>query len=525
MARHSFGRSKYKLKKWLSEYSGRIFIQEKLNNWLGYLLILGVACLYALILSYNILMGLSVFAVLFGLFIVMICLANVEAGVYLLLFLSFFSYFISSFFFKSKMPVGAVFDTVVVINFLGLVFSRKDFKQSWRQFIRIPLIVYILLRFFFDVVEMFNPNSMGASLTSLQGVRKFFEYALILFTVYTLFDSYQRIRKFTFGLLAVAVISALYGCIQEWHGLFDFELQPILADPHAMGLLFENGEFRKFSTMSDPSSFGIVMAVCALFFLILSLNEKKPFYRFLFIGGSVLMLLGMGYSGTRTAYATEVAGITFFILLNIDKPSVQKFGIVCVLTFLALQFGPFSSNSTIRRFRTTFAGTKDESFKVRIISRQFIQPYIRSHPIGGGLGTTGFNGAVEHPGHYLANFQPDSSYVTKAAETGWIGFGLILILYFWTLKVAIHGFFRAKDPKIKIYYSACESSLFAFYIAEFAQVAIGGVSDVVVYFSLVAIILKIKYYEDAQPNHPTKLDRGHSPAFDFIGGPQRFTAV
>ena len=111
------------------------------------------------------------------------------------------------------------------------------------------------------------------------------------------------------------------------------------------------------------------------------------------------------------------------------------------------------------------------------------------------MGTTGFNGAIEHPGNPLALFMPDGSYVTKGAETGWIGLLIVCCLYFFILKVGIQGFFRAKEAKAKIYYSACVSCLFACYVAEYAQVAIGGVSDVGIYFALIAIILKLQRYE------------------------------
>jgi hypothetical protein len=165
---------------------------------------------------------------------------------------------------------------------------------------------------------------------------------------------------------------------------------------------------------------------------------------------------------------------------------------VLAIVFLALLFGPFSGNGTIRRFRTTFMGTNDESYKVRVVSRAFIQPYILSHPIGGGQGTTGFNGAREHPGHYLAGFQPDSSYVMRAAETGWIGLALICSLYGFTLVITVRAFFRAKNENLKVIYAACASSFFSYYIAEFAQVAIGGITDVVVYYPLLAIVLRFK---------------------------------
>jgi cell division protein FtsW (lipid II flippase) len=132
---------------------------------------------------------------------------------------------------------------------------------------------------------------------------------------------------------------------------------------------------------------------------------------------------------------------------------------------------------------------------VRVVARTFIQPYIRSHPIGGGLGTTGFSGGRDHPGHYLANFQPDSSYVKRAAETGWIGLAIICLLYYLTLQAGLTAYFRAASVATKTLAAACTTSLFAFYVAEFAQVAIGGVSDVVVYYPILAIILKLKNYE------------------------------
>jgi hypothetical protein len=166
-------------------------------------------------------------------------------------------------------------------------------------------------------------------------------------------------------------------------------------------------------------------------------------------------------------------------------------------------FGPFSGNGTIRRFRTTFLGTKDESYKVRIIARAFIKPYIQRHPFGGGLGTTGFNGALEHPGNPLAGFMPDGAYVQRAAELGWIGLLINVILYFLILKTGIQAFFRVKDPRIKVYYAAAVSCIFAFYVGDYAQLAVGGPADICIYFMFIAMILKRKDYDKEYELHPT----------------------
>jgi putative inorganic carbon (HCO3(-)) transporter len=473
----------------------RVFIEQKFNSWPGYVVFGFLAMLFALLVQEDIVLGVGFFGILAALCIVVVCLTHVEAGFYLLIFYGFFSYYFSRLLFHGELSVGIFFDSLVLLIFLGLIVNRGKFKLNLRMFLKIPLVAFILMTLCFNVVEMFNPNSMGASSTNILALRKFIGYVLILFTAYSLFDNYRNIRRYLIYILFVAVLSALYGCIQQWHGYFNFELEQIMADPRAFGLLFVNGEFRKFSTMSDPSSFGILMSGCAIFFLIIGIYEKNAGYKRLFFSGAGLMILAMLYSGTRTANAQLVGGLAFFLLLNIEKPATRRLAAVAVVVFAALLFGPFSNNRTIQRFRTTFTGTNDESYKVRVLSRAFIQPYILGHPIGGGQGTTGFNGAREHPGHYLANFQPDSSYVMRAAETGWIGLALICFLYGFTLVVTVRAFFRMRDQRLKVIYAGCASAFFSFYIAEFAQVAIGGISDVVVYYPLLAIVLRFKTFQ------------------------------
>jgi cell division protein FtsW (lipid II flippase) len=92
-------------------------------------------------------------------------------------------------------------------------------------------------------------------------------------------------------------------------------------------------------------------------------------------------------------------------------------------------------------------------------------------------------------------FQTDSGYVKRGAETGWTGLAEICILYFIALLTGIRGFFSVKNDKIKIIYAAVVSGLFAFYIAELAQSAIGQITDVVVYYPFLAIILKLKEFD------------------------------
>ena len=49
---------------------------------------------------------------------------------------------------------------------------------------------------------------------------------------------------------------------------------------------------------------------------------------------------------------------------------------------------------------------------------------------------------------------------------------------------------------MKIYYTAAVSSIMAFYLAEYTQPAVGGISDSGVYLAFVAIILNLNKHLD-----------------------------
>lgn len=148
-------------------------------------------------------------------------------------------------------------------------------------------------------------------------------------------------------------------------------------------------------------------------------------------------------------------------------------------------------NPTIARFRSTFSASQDASFNVREMNRKRIQPYIYEHPIGGGFGTSGGAGATYNAGHPLAGFQTDSGYLRKAVESGWIGLLLVCILYYSTLRTGAKGYFSTPSLSRKHLYAASIATLFSFYVAEFSQSAIGQITDIFVYYPVVAIVMKL----------------------------------
>jgi len=474
-----------------SSFLHKIFIEQKLNNFAGYALLSVFAIVLGYLFAVQTILGIAVAGLICSTAVVMACILDTQMGLYINVIYCFFAFAFSRYFFNDEFPTGVASDILVVATLFSFFIKRTNLKSSLEKFIRTPVVIAILVLFIYLLIELFNPYAHSFN-GWYQTFRKSLGALFLLFIAYRAFDDYNSIKKFLTLLFIVCTISGIYGCIQQWHGLFDFERAWAMADENRFGLIFINGDFRKFSTMSDPTAYGIMMASCGILFTILAWNEKKRYIKLIVFAGVSFMFLGMAYSGTRTANAMAVAGLAMFMLLTINKKNTRIFAVSSGMAFLVLMYGPFYGNSTINRFRTTFNGTNDDSYKVREVNRAFIQPYIYSHPIGGGLCTTGGGGLRFNPTHYLAGFPPDSGYLKKALETGWIGLIIICVLYFVILKNCIRGYFEEEDPNKKILFAACCAFLFSFYVADFAQDAIGQITDVVVYYPLIAITLKLK---------------------------------
>jgi hypothetical protein len=481
----------------------KLFIDQKLDNWFGYLLAFAAAALLGLIMGKNTLLGFGISGFIIGFAVVIVCLLNTEAGLYINVIYSFFAFHFSRFLFNDSFPVGVASDVLVLATFLSLVIRRVNFKKSFTEFTNRSAVIWILILFLYIAIELFNPNAHSFE-GWYQTFRKMLGAVLVLFISFNVFTDYRSIRKFLILLFILCVITGIYGCIQQWHGLFNFEIAWAMADENRFGLIFINGDFRKFSTMSDPTAYGVLMAACAVLFIIIAANQKDIRYKITLIIGSVIMILGMAYSGTRTANAMVVGGLALYILLTLHKKNTQVFALIAGVIFIGLMYAPIYDNPTLNRFRTTFLGSKDDSYKVREQNRAFIQPYIYSHPFGGGLCTTGGSGLRFNPDHYLAGFPPDSGYLQKALETGYIGLGIICFLYFAILKSGINGYFSSRNKYYKIIFAACTASIFTFYIAEFSQEAIGQITDLVVYYPLIAMVIKLKYIEEPKQLLPTE---------------------
>ena len=472
----------HRVSHWLDD---KIFV-EKLNNPLGY----GLLILASVALTFMITQLRPTYASVFLLLMIggaaaVVCLLNATFGLFLTIFLSFFIFQIKRYF-GDELPMGAVVEVLLFITFVG-IFTKKANRDApgWR-YANNPITYIYLIYVAYVFIQAFNPE-MDSMLGWLFIVRKLAGFMMAYFIVLYTFNR-QFLRNFIKFWLGMSLVAALYGCYQEWFGFFPFEADWITQDETRYGLYFIDGHFRKFSILSDPTAFGILMATTGLLSLTLAMGSFQLQKRVVLVLVSVLMFVAMAYSGARTAYAMIPAGLVIFVLMTITHRSTLILTTLAIVVFAVIIFGPIYGNTTINRIRSTFELSEDASLNVRDVNRARIQPYLYKHPMGGGLSTSGLAGMKYNPNHLLAGFPPDSGYLRIALETGWIGLIITCVLYFIVLYVGIRGYYQERDPRVRTYYVSIVTMIYALIIAQYAQVAISQLPGALLFYPALAIL-------------------------------------
>jgi putative inorganic carbon (hco3(-)) transporter len=468
----------------------RTVIQDR--AWWAFFILLGLG--FGYMTASQLFLGFGVIGGVLALLVVVFCVAEVTWGLYILTAYVYYNSGIALLLTGSHFQAGIPYDILLLLTLIGAMVRKTRLRTSAQEFFRSPVIKWWLVLFGYIILEVANPY-VHSPQGWLDQIRKSSEELLLLFIAFTALDTPARIRQFLQAFFWLTVLLGFYGCIQQWHGLTQNELTWVRADENRFGLLFVGGDFRKFSTLADPTTFGIIMASGAACYLIIALAQKIPWRRNLLIAGCMIMMLAMAYSGTRTANVVLLAGLAMYLLLNADKTSTWVFGIAMTGMLVVLVNLPIYSNMTLNRFRTTFQGKNDASFNVRELSRHFIQPYMYDHPIGGGLGTTNTYGKNVNPGHYLAGFQTDDGYLLDALEIGPIGLLLVLIWIFVVLRAGIQGYFRAKNPETRNLYIAVLAAIVPFVVSMLTQEVIGQMSNDAVFFPMIALLMRLDVME------------------------------
>jgi len=438
--------------------------------------------------------GLLVIGGIFFLSVLIFSIYNFVFGFYATMTFGFLAWTINRAFASADLPIALIVEIPAYVSLLGLIIDKWGTKDVLFNYSK-NIVSYSLFGYFiFLCLEIFNPDML-----SFEGwtvfIRRFLLILVSFFIALHVFETTRRIVNFFKFWIILALISGLYACKQQWFGLFDFELNLIQFDSHKLGLLLIDGVLRKSSLFSDPATFGITMAATFSLILVLFLTDVTKKQKIKFLVVIIVILLGVAYSGTRTAYFIIISGVCLYILTTINQFRTVVFSFFALFTFLILMYIPIYSNTTINRIRSTFQFSNDASMNVRDVNRSSIQPYIYDHAFGGGLNTSGGTGAKYNAGHILADFPPDSGYVKAAIETGWIGLFLLCIIYFITLQYGFVTYFKCKNKILKQYVFASNVCIFTFVIAQYGQEATDQLPGFFLFYSCFAVIVKARYID------------------------------
>ena len=400
-------------------------------------------------------------------------------------------------------PLGLVIESIQYLTLLSIIAQQYRERTNIGPFWRNPITIMYLVLMAYFIADVFNPVP-HSRLGWFNYVRKQLSYLAFYYMAYIIMDSYKRIAQFLKIWLILVLCIALYGIKQQWFGLFNFETNWFRRNPEAYALAYQSGFLRKFSVLSDPATFGVLCASTMVFALVLAALTPSVKRRKQLLLAAVAFFLASSYSGTRSCNLMIVAGVLGYGIFTMNEKRTYTIMIGFLFMALFVLFGPFKNNPVVLRISTTFQGNKDASAMLRSINRHHVQPYIQQHPMGGGISTCGYEGALYNQGHYLSQFQPDSGYMKILAEQGWIGLLLHLSFYFIFMRLGLRGYFQSKDPKIKTLYMAITVCLFSLLAGQYSQVAIAPYPQILFYFTALIILYKLKNYDTSNPGATTQ---------------------
>ena len=468
-----------------------LVVIQKLNNPVGIaFLILFAAIIGVGISKVGFIFGAMLLVIVIGIPAIYSIVVFPKLGIIILLIMAFVLFLLSRIGISG--PIGIIMDGLQFLMMLGLVINQKK-SNTW-YLLKGPASTIILIWIGYNILEVANPSTeaRGAWVYTIRSV------AIVMLTYFVFLYNIRTIEfiRFIFKLwLGLSLFAALYGLKQEYIGFSAAEDAYLHSDPAIATLLFIGGHWRKFSIFSDPVSFAYNMAMSSIFCIAL-IAGKFPGWKKLILGFLVVIFqLASLYSGTRGANVLIPVALILFAILNYNK-KVLVFSIFAAI-FLIFLINVPTSNQNLARFQTAFHPDNDDSYKLRKYNQKRIQPYIITHPLGGGLGATGTWGQKFAPGSYLSNFAPDSGYIRIAVELGWLGLTIFCILMFTFMKTGINNYYKIKDPELKTYCLALTMIVFAYNIANFPQEALVQYPSNI-YFSLEVALLTVLYRLDLE---------------------------
>jgi len=469
----------------------RHVVLEKFLTIPGAIMLALAGLLFSLIIaSYGSTVGVILMGAIIGIPVVAACMIDMRFGV---MFLVVVSYFLLELKKVVDVPFGIFLDAGILLLFIAMLFRQAE-EHDWR-FADNPISWWVLAWIFLNILQVINPvaESREAWMYTVRGMAGTIVFFYVI--LYTLSD-YAYIIRLLKLVIGLSFLVGLFSFYQEYFGLPPWEQRWMMSDIERYKLIYQGGRIRLFSFLSDPTTFGIMMAYMVVLCFSLFFGPWKRRTKVLLIIGGFVMLLGCFWSGTRTAYIVIPAGIFFVTLMAITK---RQWNLV-VFSGVMMTGGIFltqipTSNNTLYRFQTAFNPSEDRSYQVRLNTQARIKSIVQQHPFGGGLGSCGAWGKRFSPYTVFAEIEPDSGYVRVAVELGWVGLIIYMGLLFTAMAVSIQNFMRCRDPGIVNLYMGLTGVIFALIVANYGQEAIVLLPNSIVFYIVLAVVVRLKDFD------------------------------
>ena len=470
----------------------RWVLREKMLNPFGFVVFTLLSSLFAvLIATKGFVIGILIIAALVAP-VMLYCLAtNPQFGILSYITLAYVIMFLLRM--GTSFPLGTLMDGMLLIFIINFFVQQKK-KKRW-DLVSGPMSQAIMVWIIYNILEVGNPaaESRAAWVYTIRTIS-------VVAIGYYIFIYNIRTKAFLKTIIAFwmffSVFAAWYAFKQEFFGFFQFEEDYLHSSSEIMLLLFIAGLWRKFSIFSDPVTFAYNMVAAAVFcmgMLTGPVTKKRRIWLTFFM---VSCIINMIWSGTRGAFPLIPVVLVLYAIIKFSK-KILIFTIIAALFIVGLIFMP-TSNQNILRFQSAFRPNDDASYKVRKINQARIKPYIWSHPIGGGLGSTGEWGKKFAPGSYLSSFPPDSGYVRTTVEAGPVGLLIFVIMMFVILKTGINNYYKIRDPELKSICLGATFVIFVFNIGNFPQEALVQYPSNVYFYLSAAFIVVTKRIDEQQ---------------------------
>ena len=454
--------------------------------------VIGSIAIIALMVAYGISAlgmktGIMILGGTLGFPIIYLCFTNLRFGLVVTLTVATMISFIGKF---TNAPVGMALDALLFIMGFSLIVNQTK-ERDW-SFARNNVSYFILLWISYNFIQVLNPEA-GSRLAWIFTVRTLALYNFLYFIASYSIQNLRHAKDMVKVLLGMAIISCLYGLKQEFLGFLPGELTWLYADEKRFQLIVQWGRFRIFSFFSDPTTYGILMAYMGTFCVVLALGAFKLWQRIVLAISGVAMFAAMLYAGSRTPFVLVPAGFLFYVLVNMKKEYVIGGAVFLVLGAGAMMKS--TSNPVIYRLQSAFKPSEDASVQVRMDNQALVQPYLQTHPIGAGLGSTGMWGERFTPDSWLASFAHDSAYVRIATEAGWLGLIIYMALLFVVMRTALFYYFRCYNPQIKTLYLGFSVVIFMLGLASYPQEVIPLPPTSIIFYILLGLIVRLKDFD------------------------------